>query len=101
MAEPRRRYTEEFKREALRLSERSDKTLTHVARDMGIRIDTLQRWKRDASERVLTAFPGHGNPSDEEIAQLLKENTELKEERDILSLIVSTPLRQPFCVFEF
>ena len=44
----------------------------------------LQRWKREASEENLTAFPGHGNPRDEELAQMRKENAELKEEREIL-----------------
>jgi transposase len=44
----------------------------------------LQRWKREAEQQGLKAFPGHGNPRDEELSQLRKENAELKEERDIL-----------------
>ena len=66
MSDPRRRYTEEFKREALQLDERDDKTITWVAQDLGIRRD-------------------NGKTRDEELSQMRKENAELKEKREILN----------------
>ncbi len=89
MAEQRknRHYTDDFKQEALRLAVRGDKSLTQVAEDLGIRRDLLQRWKREvrlADQDGQRAFPGHGKPRDEEMAQLRKELAQTREERDIL-----------------
>ena len=44
----------------------------------------IYRWRRQLQEEGVRAFPGNGNPRDEELAQLRKENRELREERDIL-----------------
>lgn len=95
MSEPRRQYTEEFKQGALRLIEQQDKTISQVARDLGIRRDMLQRWKREAEQQGLKAFPGHGNPRDEELTRLKKENAELKEERDILKKALAIFSKRP------
>jgi transposase len=95
MSEARRQYTEEFKEGALRLIEQEDKTISQIARDLGIRRDMLQRWKREAEQQGLQAFPGHGNPRDEELARLKKENAELKEERDILKKALAIFSKRP------
>lgn len=100
MTEPRqhRQYTEEFKQEALRLAGRGDQSLTQVARNLGIRRDLLQRWKREAreaSQEGQKAFPGHGIPRDEELARLRKENAVLREERDILRKAVAIFSKSP------
>lgn len=80
----RRRFDRQFKIDAVRLLEGSGKTATEVATDLGIRSDALSRWKREISEGNIRAFPGHGNPRDEELTRLRKENAELRMERDIL-----------------
>jgi len=95
MSEPRRQYTEEFKQGALRLIEQEDKTISQVAWDLGIRRDMLQRWKREAEQQGLKAFPGHSNPRDEELARLRKEVIELKEERDIFKKALAIFLKRP------
>ena len=41
MPERRRRYDREFKREAVKLATRGDKTMTQVARDLGISANIL------------------------------------------------------------
>ena len=79
-----RKFDKQFKIDAVNLLENSDKTATAVATDLGIPRDALCRWRRELNEESKTAFPGHGNPRDEEIARLKKENAELKMERDIL-----------------
>ncbi len=97
--QPKRVFTEEFKREAVRLAvERGN--LSAVARDLGLHESVLNRWKREvqkeaeqpvssASEnRSSVAFPGQGNPHDEETVKLQRENRRLKEEVEILKKAV-------------
>ena len=43
----RRQYTREFKLETVEFLLRGDKTGVEVARDLGIRVDTLYRWKKE------------------------------------------------------
>lgn len=80
----RRKYDRQFKVDAVRLLETSGRTAKAVALDLGIKADMLSRWKRELKEDNLRAFPGQGNPRDEELARLRKENAEIKLERDIL-----------------
>ena len=44
----------------------------------------VYRWRRQLKAEGVRAFPGNGNPRDEELARLRKEVRELREERDIL-----------------
>src|SRR5688572_20694615 len=92
-SEPKRTFTEEFKREAVRLAiERGN--VCAVARDLGIHETVLTRWKRRLQEEVDSpaassrAFPGRGNPRDEAMARLERENARLKEENEILKKAV-------------
>ena len=89
MAETRRKYTKEFKVEAVRLLETSSKSGREIERDLGIGKGVLYRWKRELQDENLRAFPGHGNPRDEELYRLRKELREVTEERDILRKAVA------------
>ncbi len=80
----KRRFSKQFKIDAVNLLESSDKTATAVAADLGIPHDALCRWRRELNDETKEAFTGHGNPRDEEIASMKKEIAELKMERDIL-----------------
>jgi len=80
----RRRFDKQFKIDAVNLLETSGKSATAVAMDLGIPRDALCRWRRELNESDKRAFPGHGNPRDEEMSRLRKENADLKMERDIL-----------------
>ena len=46
-AKPRRRYDGEFKRRAVELSERGDRTVREVARELGMGEDLLYAWRRE------------------------------------------------------
>ncbi|MFE2094427.1 transposase [Streptomyces sp. NPDC059460] len=47
-----RRYTEEFKRDAVALVHSSGKTVTEVARDIGVSAEGLRNWvKQDTIDR--------------------------------------------------
>jgi transposase len=82
----RRHYDKEFKREAVRLVVEGKRRATEVARDLGIGISLLHRWKRQLEQNRESAFPGKGKLSSEEegTRRLAKELEEVREERDIL-----------------
>jgi transposase len=86
MKKQRRRYTREFKLEALRLLESSGKSIAEVERDLGIEGRCLYRWRKEFGETQEHAFRGHGRrtPEQERIRQLERENEVLRQERDIL-----------------
>ena len=78
----RRTFTEDFKREAVRLTEASGRTIAHVAEDLGLGLSTLTRWKRRYREADLLAGPHEDTAK--ELARLRKENELLRQEREIL-----------------
>ena len=80
----RRRYSPEYKQEAVRLVQQSNTTVSEIARNLGINDNMLRRWVKQASEPGKSAFPGHGNPRDEEVARLQRELRQVKKERDFL-----------------
>ena len=83
----RRQFTREFQVEAVELVLRGDKTAVEVARNLGIRVELLYRWKNEYLSHQADAFPGTGHlgdPEDERIRRLERELAGVKEERDIL-----------------
>jgi transposase len=78
----RRIFTEDFKKEAVRLTETSGRTIGQVADDLGIGLSSLTRWKRQYREADLLAGP-HEDAA-KELARLRKENELLRQEREIL-----------------
>ena len=81
----RRKYSAEFKREAVQLTTMPDATLRQVARDLGINENMLGRWKRDIEDRGELAFVGQGNARDQELMRLRRELAKVKQERDFLA----------------
>lgn len=83
----RKTFTREFKLEAVRLLEQSDKPAADIARELGVRRNQLYKWQEQLDTRQDAAFPGHGRRpanKDAQIARLKKELERVKEERDIL-----------------
>lgn len=82
----RRKYTREFKIEAVRLTEESDGPVMEVARELGIHPNTLYKWRCQYLADGEEAFPGHGKltAKDDEVRRLRRENARLREEREIL-----------------
>jgi transposase len=87
----RRRYTKEFKMEAVKLVKERDGRVTEVANNLGIHPVMLHRWIKEYSDDPEFAFPGLGKlkEPDEELRQLRKEVKDLREERDILKKALS------------
>ena len=90
MAEPKRKFTPEFKLEAVRLAAADDKPLTQVARELGIRPNLLRNWRRQVADRegqpTTDVFPGHGRlpGQEEELRRSRREVETLRQERDFL-----------------
>jgi len=84
----RKKYTKEFKAEAVRLSEQGDKTIAQQAADLGISEGQLHTWRREARERGAKAFPGKGKAGDEELAEWKRRALRAELERDILKKTV-------------
>ena len=90
----RKSYTEEFKREAVRLAKERG-NISAAARNLGISDNTLQAWKKQLEQTPENAFPGNGNPRDPETARLQRENARLKEEVEILKKAVGIFIVRP------
>jgi len=85
MGAGRRRFSREFKLEAVRLIEQG-RRVSAVAADLGVSRTVLQRWRRQVEAGGERAFPGHGRvrPENEELVALRRELKRVREERDIL-----------------
>jgi transposase-like protein len=83
----RSKFTKEFKESAVELYKSSDRTAKEIASELGIDRSNLSRWVREVEEggnKNLKVFPGQGNPRDEELFRLRKENADLRETNEIL-----------------
>ena len=82
----RRRYTREFKLEAVRLIKERGVSVAQASQDLGVHGTVLRNWVKAFAGDPEHAFPGHGRlkPEQAEIARLKREVTKLKAERDIL-----------------
>jgi len=82
----RRKYTREFKLEAVRLAAESERSVAAVARDLGIHPNNLYKWRQELARDGNEAFPGQGNikGGEEELRHLRRELDKVKQERDIL-----------------
>jgi len=80
----RRKFSEEFKREALELTRQPGVNISQVARDIGIGAGLLSRWRRELQRDKAKAFSGSGVPRDQEMATLKRELARVKKERDFL-----------------
>ncbi len=84
MADKRKVYSREFKEHAVELLNTSDKSGNQIEAELGIGNGVIYRWRRQLQEQGVLAFPGNGNDRDKEVAELRRENAELREEREIL-----------------
>ena len=78
----RREFTDDFKREAVRLTQTSGRTIFQVADDLGIGRSTLTRWKKQHRQADLLSGPH--DDVEMELARLRRENELLRQERDLL-----------------
>ncbi len=84
----RKRFTRQFKLEAVRAMERGDKSPADLARELGLRRNQLYKWQRQVRLKGEdNAFPGKRGKADEglsEVEQLRRRIAILEEENEIL-----------------
>ncbi len=86
MTKTRRSFTDEFKREAVKLVKQPGAKVTHIARDLGIEQSVLRRWVDQERGGVLDMRPSRPIRSEAagEVERLQRELRRVTTERDIL-----------------
>jgi len=88
MSNSQRYYSPEFKREALEMLATGDYTMAQLERELGITPGLVGQWKRRARRQGTYVSPNREPKTDKEatarIRELEKENTRLRQEREIL-----------------
>ena len=79
-----KRYSPEFKREALKRASEEGVTDILVCEELGISARQLRRWRDEFRLLGDDAFPGQGRSRDEEITRLKRELAKAQQERDFL-----------------
>ncbi len=80
-----RRFTSDFKAQAVELVRESDKTLKAIAQELGIGHTTLWKWWTMAEgKETATEVVGEVETPEEELKRLRKEVRELQMEKEIL-----------------
>jgi len=82
----RRKFSREFKIEAVKLVTERGVSVAQACRDLDLAGSVLRRWMRELTAAPVAAFPGNGQMGAQlaEIAALRKEVARLRAERDIL-----------------
>lgn len=88
------KFSEEFRREAVRLVRQSDKSVKALGAELGVSETTLRNWLRASPAGGPTA-PGRVLSLEEQVRRLTRENERLREEREILKKATAFFARGP------
>ncbi len=84
MSKPsRRKYTEEFKQEAVKLVEQGNRSVSDVARNLGVHRSQIERWRQQYGH-LKSVSDSISETEREELKRLRAEVKQLRMERDIL-----------------
>jgi transposase len=78
-----KKFSEEFRREAVRLASDPKQSLSKLSLDLGVSVTTLRNWLRTVPAEKPTSV-GRVLSLEEQVRRLAKENERLREEREIL-----------------
>ncbi len=84
MTKRSQRFSAEFKREAKRRASEDGATDKSECEALGISTRQFRRWRDEFHLLGTEAFPGQGRTRDEELADLKRELSQVKKERDFL-----------------
>jgi transposase len=92
MSVKRKKYSKQFKLDAIQTFEDGEKSMSQVERELGITGGMLGKWREELQQAKSRedAFPGNGNLPDSEarIRQLERENAQLRQEKEILKKVL-------------
>ena len=83
-----KRYSREFKLEAVRLAAIGERPKAQIARELGIRVNQLRKWRLEFEQEERTGAPKRIPVVDEDLGRLRRENAKLKEENEVLKKAV-------------
>ena len=86
-----KKYTKEFKLEAVKLVVDSGLSPSQAAANLGVGQSILGRWVKQFRSNGQESFPGNGKllPQDEKVKLLEKELKRVTQERDILKKAIA------------
>src|SRR5579884_2352639 len=85
MAKQRRKYTDEFKRDAVRMMRnRGTRTVAEIADDLGVTANILHRWAHVLDKDAVAKRNDEGETLEQEVRRLRKEVDQLRVEKAIL-----------------
>jgi len=92
MTQERRKYSREFKLEAIRMYERGERSMAEIERELGITKGLVWKWQASLAKQPKKeeAFPGNGRltESEDRIRQLERENAMLRQDKEILKKVL-------------
>jgi transposase len=93
----RRRFDRAYKVEAVRAALRGDRPQNEVARDLGLKPETMYRWVREFRNDASQLFPGNGRMKDRdrELEQLRREVHRLETENAFLRKVSAYFAKSP------
>jgi transposase len=77
-------YPPDFKADAVRLAKRGDRSVTQTAKDLGVWVETLRKWIKQADLDAGERQDGLTTEERAELRRLRRENRRLQEEKEIL-----------------
>lgn len=90
MSNKKRKYTEEFKAEALQLLRSTNRSAKSIEEELGITKGLLSKWRRmDEYEKAGTGYEPVGETQEAKIKRLEREVSILRQEREILKKAVA------------
>jgi transposase len=98
MGARRRRFSREFKLEAVRMVQQNpNEAVSQIARKLGVRREMLNRWCHEAEQGKHEAEIPQARPGNEaaEVEQLRRELERVKQERDFLKKAAAYFAQEP------
>jgi len=77
----RRKFSEEFKREAVGLTRQPGVNVAQIAKDVGVNANLLWRWRRELEVHGKKSFPGAGVARDQEIVAHKRELARVRNDK--------------------
>ncbi len=84
MPRTRRRFTAEFKSEAVKLAEESGRSLQAIAGELGVHANQLRGWRNEHLAAGSAEALSRQKAEAAELARLKRENRRLEQENEIL-----------------
>ena len=92
MSVKRKKYSKQFKMDAIQMYEKGEKAMAQVERELEIPGGLLGKWREELQQAKNQgeAFPGQANLPNSEAAirQLERENAQLTQEKEILKKVL-------------